>query len=48
MIAGVVQEIDIETGLVLFEWHSIGSIGLDEGKVPLPKRDRRRSTTTCT
>jgi hypothetical protein len=36
---GVVQEIDIKTGLVLFEWHSIGSVGMDEGKVPLPKHD---------
>ena len=39
VIDGVVQEIDIKTGLVLFEWHSIGNVGLDEGKVPLPKRD---------
>lgn len=39
VIAGVVQEIDIETGLVLFEWHSLDSIGLDEGKAPVPKKD---------
>ena len=37
-IDGVVQEIDIKTGLVLFEWHSIGSVGLDESKEPLPER----------
>jgi hypothetical protein len=36
-IDGVVQEIDIKTGLVLFEWHSIGSVGLDESKAKLPK-----------
>ena len=38
VVAGVVQEIDIETGLVLFEWHSLDSVGLDEGKVPVPTR----------
>src|ERR671920_2496 len=27
---GIVQEIDIETGEVLFEWHSIEHVGLDE------------------
>ena len=37
-IDGVVQEIDVKTGLVLFEWHSIGSVGLDEGKIPLPEK----------
>ena len=26
----IVQEVDIETGLVLFEWHSYGNAGLDE------------------
>jgi hypothetical protein len=38
VIAAVVQEIDIKTGLVLFEWHSLGSIGLDESKEPLPTK----------
>jgi hypothetical protein len=37
VIGAVVQEIDVKTGLVLFEWHSVGSIGLDEGKAPLPE-----------
>src|SRR5215213_8640643 len=27
---GIVQELDIETGKVLFEWHSIEHVGLDE------------------
>lgn len=27
---GIVQELDIETGRVLFEWHSLDHIGLDE------------------
>jgi len=27
---GIVQEIDIETGKVLFEWHSLEHVGLDE------------------
>jgi len=29
-VQAVVQEIDIPTGLVLFEWHSLGRIGLSE------------------
>jgi hypothetical protein len=34
---GIVQEIDIETGRVLFEWHSLGNVALNESyltKVP--------------
>ena len=38
-VDGIVQEIDVKTGLVLFEWHSIGSVALDEGKGPVPKAD---------
>ena len=36
VIDSVVQEIDIATGLVMFEWHSLGTIGLKEsyGRVP--------------
>ncbi len=30
VVDAVAQEIDIETGLVLFEWHSIGQIPLEE------------------
>jgi hypothetical protein len=29
-VQGIVQELDIETGEVLFEWHSIDHVGLDE------------------
>ena len=39
VITAIVQEVEIATGLVRFEYHSLGSIGLDEGKAPLPKRD---------
>jgi len=38
VVGAVVQEIDVKTGLVLFEWHSIGSIGLDESKANLPAK----------
>jgi hypothetical protein len=34
---GVVQEVDIPTGRVVFEWHSYPAIGLDESYVPAPK-----------
>src|SRR5918993_1931881 len=30
VLDGVVQELDIETGEVLFEWHSLEHVGLDE------------------
>jgi len=33
VIDGVVQEIDIATGAVLFEWHSLDHVGLDETTV---------------
>jgi hypothetical protein len=29
-VDSIVQEVDIRTGLVLFEWHSLGNVGLDE------------------
>jgi hypothetical protein len=37
VVDAVAQEIDIATGLVMFEWHSLGVIGLREGKGPVPK-----------
>ncbi len=33
---GVVQEIDIASGRVVFEWHSLDHIGLDESQSPVP------------
>ena len=33
---GVVQEIDIATGHVIFEWHSLDHVGLDESHAPVP------------
>ena len=33
---GVVQEIDIETGKVLFEWHSLEHVGVEESYYPPP------------
>ena len=30
VLDGIVQEIEIETGRVLFEWHSLDHIGLEE------------------
>ena len=41
VIDGVVQEIDVPTGHVLFEWHSLDHVGLEESYQPLPS-----STTT--
>jgi arylsulfotransferase ASST len=34
---GIVQEVDIKTGHVLFEWHTYPEIGLNESYVPGPK-----------
>jgi Arylsulfotransferase (ASST) len=38
VIDAVVQEIDIATGAVLFEWHSVGNVDLGESYVPLPDK----------
>jgi hypothetical protein len=37
---GIVQEIDIPTGRVLFEWHSYPQIGIKESYARPPKRSR--------
>ncbi len=37
LIEGVIQEIDVATGKVIFEWHSLGKVGLNESYLPLPK-----------
>jgi hypothetical protein len=34
VIDNVVQEIDLKTGLVLFEWHTIGRIALNDAVIP--------------
>ena len=36
IVDGVVQEVDIATGDLLFEWHSVGSIPLAESVQPVP------------
>lgn len=38
VMEGIIQEIDIPTGRVLFEWHSLDHIGLDESYVG-PSKD---------
>jgi hypothetical protein len=37
VIDSVIQEIDIRTGLLLFEWHSLDHVALNESYVPPPK-----------
>jgi hypothetical protein len=44
VLDGIVQEVDIETGEVLFEWHSLDHVGIDETyakptKSPRPSLD---------
>jgi hypothetical protein len=40
IVDSIVQEVDVKTGLVLFEWHSVGDVGLSESYIPPPeKRD---------
>jgi hypothetical protein len=34
----VIQEIDVKTGALLFEWHALGSIDLGESYRPAPKK----------
>ena len=38
VLDGIVQEIDLQTGLVTFEWHTLDHIGLDESRWPLPEK----------
>ncbi len=42
-IDGVVQEVDLETGRVLFEWHSLDHIGIEESRWPLPEDPRKEA-----
>jgi hypothetical protein len=37
IVDNIIQEIDLATGLVLFEWHSFGNVSPDESNVPAPK-----------
>ena len=37
VVQAVVQEVDIATGLVVFEWHSLGNVGLSESHETVPK-----------
>ena len=37
VIDSVIQEIDIKTGLVMSEWHSLGTVGLRESHAPIPR-----------
>ena len=37
-VDGIFQEIDIETGEVLFEWHSLEHVGVDESYGKLPEK----------
>ncbi|MFL5781913.1 MAG: arylsulfotransferase family protein [Thermoleophilaceae bacterium] len=36
VLDGIVQEVDIKTGLVLFEWHTLGSVSLKETYASIP------------
>jgi len=38
VVDGVVQEIDIATGAVLFEWHSFGNVSPKESNIKPPKK----------
>jgi hypothetical protein len=38
VLDGIVQEIEIETGRVLFEWHTLDHIAIEETYYPLPKQ----------
>jgi hypothetical protein len=38
IVDNILQEVDLATGLVLFEWHSFGTVSPDESGIPVPKR----------
>ncbi|HKP90090.1 MAG TPA: arylsulfotransferase family protein [Thermoleophilaceae bacterium] len=37
VLDGIVQEVDIKTGIVLFEWHTMGSVSVKETYAKIPK-----------
>src|SRR3954447_1573445 len=38
VLDGIIQEVDVRTGEVLFEWHSLDHIPITDSFVPAPKR----------
>ena len=42
IVDNIVQEIDLATGAVLFEWHSFGNVSPDESNIPVPTAARLR------
>src|SRR5262249_51841708 len=36
VVDGIAQEIDVATGRVVFEWHSLDHVGIDESHQPVP------------
>src|SRR5215218_1730421 len=40
VLDGIAQEVDIESGEVIFEWHSLEHVGLDESHADPPKNPR--------
>src|SRR5699024_3554903 len=36
VVDGVIQEIDIDTGRVLYEWHTLDHLSLEESYKPVP------------
>jgi hypothetical protein len=41
VLDNIVQEVDLETGKVLLEWHSLDAVGLDESYRPVPRDNSR-------
>ena len=39
VVDGIVQEIDVATGRVLFEWHSVDHVPLGDSYAPVPRED---------
>jgi len=42
LVDSIVQEIDIATGLVLFEWHSVGNVDIEDSYTPAPEKASSR------
>ncbi len=41
-VDGIVQEIEVETGRVLFEWHALDHIGVEDSYIAIPGADPNR------
>ena len=48
LLDSVIEEVDVKTGLVMWEWHALGHVPLSESLNPVPGSPTRGTTSTST